>query len=198
MQKYGSPDPHVGDYSGKTAFEIAADFGTSRLEIAHSLRDYAKFIYAPNIVSIMTCAERQRVSLSTHNQPEKSFNCNSDDYKDSTDPISSSQQEACPFQYLSQLNTGALSLISRFLACEQLDVIAALSATEKRLGLQSTRCGSSVSNSGANNERFAVFSPLKKFDPRSRSLPYLLRQAEAEMKAAADARAAKLAEKSNT
>lgn len=163
--KYGTPDPHVGDYSGKTAFEIAVDFGTSRLEIAHALKNYAKHVYAPNIVSILTCVERQQIS---------------------------SNSLASSFEYLSQLNTGALSLISRFLACQQVAVIDALAATEKRLGIQSTRGGNLASSS---NERFAVFSPLRKFDPRSRSLPYLLRQAdiEADRRAVEDINAAVLA-----
>jgi hypothetical protein len=33
-------------------------------------------------------------------------------------------------------------------------------------------------SSGAAHGRFALFNPVSQFDPRSRSLPYLLRQAE--------------------
>mmetsp|Transcript_45814 Transcript_45814/g.58837 ORF Transcript_45814/g.58837 Transcript_45814/m.58837 type:complete len:208 (+) Transcript_45814:32-655(+) len=167
LLKHGQPDPNLGDYCGKTAFNIATDFGSSRLEIALALKNYAKLVYAPNITSILVSVDKEQDDYEAMpDQEEEEENEDEDKDEENSSP---------PFVFLPRLGSGALSLIAKFLASEQVDAVAALAATQTRLGAQPARTPASVSKS---NARFAVFSPVRSYDPRSRSLPYLLRQAE--------------------
>jgi hypothetical protein len=92
-----------------------------------------------------------------------------------------------PFRFLSSLGVDALRLVLRFATAPQTSCLAELAATRDRAG-GGSGCGANRllggggggGGEGSGGTPAEMFGPLKQFDPRTRSLPYLLRQSEEE------------------
>lgn len=194
-------DPHLQDYAGKTPLDLCLDWGNSRVEVGVALARYAREVYAPSMVALLVAADRFGTA---EQKPAMGASA------PFSPPPPLPQARGVPrpggtrlrppgpaFCFLGRIGADALRLVARFLASPPRAALARLAENAARASLGGSYGGSyggshgglgpgSPQRRGAGEHagepvrRFDVFDAVTKFDPRSRSLPYLLRQAQEE------------------
>ena len=142
---------------------MAVQRGHVRLEIAEQIARYHATSYAPNVAVALVLAHRAAGTGASIVAKTGA----------STTTLLS------PFVFLSQLDEDTLRLVARFAASLPRRILEDL-AEARRQALLMAGMGQEAANQagGGTGSRFDFFNPVRSFDPRSRSLPYLLRQAE--------------------
>ena len=150
----GAQDPHMADYSGKTPLDIAADYGRSRLEIGEALIAYCNQVWAADVCVVLSTFgfSRPQFSAEAAAQP--------------------SSLHSPPFQpkYLRSIGWDTLGYIAEFICAPPREAMAAISVVRRRTGGRARELSD-------GRDRFDIFLGQNiENDPRTRSLPYLLRQ----------------------
>ena len=144
----------MADYSGKKPLDIAADYGRSRLEIGEALIAYCNQVWAADVCVVLSTFgfSRPQFSAEAAAQP--------------------SSLHSPPFQpkYLRSIGWDTLGYIAEFICAPPRGAMAAISVVRRRTGGRARELSD-------GRDRFDIFLGQNiENDPRTRSLPYLLRQ----------------------